>query len=152
MIRLSLLCALLALYLLPSCAEPAHRSAPMIPLVTTLPVKGIVTVVGEAGRFYLNIGSEEQVNPGAELLLLHEGNVVGRAKVIEVGWLDALAAVKPGTSPAVVRTGDTVLVEFNPPRHGTAHTSPLLTTIKNEHWREPFYAALFLYAFFRGTR
>jgi hypothetical protein len=76
------------------------------------PLRGVVTLLGTDGAFAINLGSEDGLQNKAELLVSRDGNVIGKAKVVSTGILDAQAQMLD--AKVTPQTGDTVLVQFNP--------------------------------------
>ncbi len=155
---------LLALSGIAAAAEPAPAVPPapvVVPMLSVLPQQGIVTIVASYGQFYTNLGAKERLCPGAALLVLRDGAVIARARVLKVNMLDSIAELLPAFGAVVPQAGDKLLVEFNPKtptvklRHppmmvgevGTTCTPPALPAIEPDmsfHDLEPFYALAIL--------
>ncbi len=89
------------------------QPAAMAPM-TNPPLRGVVTVPGENGAFSLNLGADDGLHNKAELLIIRDGNVLGKAKVYEIGDLDAQAKMIGDDAKIAPQIGDAVLVQYNP--------------------------------------
>ena len=94
-------------------ALPA-TTEPISPVMLQPPLQGIVTLIEPHGQFYINIGSSDQLYSGALLQITRDGVVIGQAKVIKVGRLDAIGQLQPGYQGLRLLTGDYATVTANP--------------------------------------
>jgi hypothetical protein len=112
--RLVLLTAAVLFFSSLAFAVEATVSPKIDPMVLEAPLRGAVTLIGEDRLFNINLGTNEQIHPDAELLILRDGFVLGRAKVLRVNGVDAVAQLKKDSRSVRLVSGDTVLVQYNP--------------------------------------
>jgi hypothetical protein len=90
------------------------NAANIAPMIVDPPLQGVVTIVEPRGMFYINIGQREQLNNGAQLLILRDADVIGEARVVKADLLDSLAVVKANGRTLSLLAGDQVMVKNNP--------------------------------------
>ena len=84
------------------------------PIATLPSLRGIVTIVATYGQFYTNLGAKERLCPGAELIVVRNGVVIGEARVLHVNTLDSIAELLPAYRAVIPRAGDVLIVRSNP--------------------------------------
>lgn len=84
------------------------------PAYTQPPLVGIVTFMEPHGQFYMNIGDVDQLYRCASVLIVREGEVIGKAQVIRVNRLDSIGQLLPEYQGLRLEAGDYTVITDNP--------------------------------------
>jgi len=87
---------------------------PIAAAAAVLPMNGAVTIIAENGVFYTNLGATNQLVPGAKIGIFRNCQLIARATVFKVNYLDSLAVLDADSCRVIPESGDEVVVEYAP--------------------------------------
>ncbi|OIO92227.1 MAG: hypothetical protein AUJ92_14725 [Armatimonadetes bacterium CG2_30_59_28] len=83
-------------------------------LSESLHMKGIVITKPKSGHVRINIGTQQMIRPGAEVLFINQGQQTASGMVVNADLVESLVEVTPPEAANAVIVGDTVRVTYNP--------------------------------------